>query len=160
MQPHERRILGADGQHLLRLADDGLEVAFLVGIVDGDASLLAVQQELHPGEAALQLSDLGDRADGIEHLGGDALDVLPLRHGEDEPVRRRQRGLDGPQGRGPAGADRRGHTGEQHHFPKREHGQSQSFSHSKLLLANPRFTRGKGQTNERSRAALHRPCQA
>ncbi len=83
---------------------------------------LAVQQELHAGEPSLELSDAGDGADGVEHLGGDILDVLPLRDREDQPVRRCQRGLDGPQSAGrpaPIGAvtpgkrttSRRGSTG-------------------------------------------------
>ena len=92
-------ILGIERQHLLGLAHDGLEIALLLGVVDGDAALLAVEQQLHAGQPALELPDPGDGADGVEHVGGHALDVLPLGHREDQPLGRRQRGLDGPQRR-------------------------------------------------------------
>ena len=129
MQAYERRILGVEGEHFLGLADDGLEVPLLVGVMNGDAPLLTMEEQLHAGEPALELPDLGDRADGVEHVGVHAFDVLPLRDGEDEPLGRRQRGLDGAQRRRTAGADRRGDPWKQHHLAQRQDRQSQSFGH-------------------------------
>ena len=143
VQGHERRILGVEGQHLLGLAHDGLEVPLLVGIVNGDAALLAVQQELHPRQPALQLPDLGDGADGVQHIRGHAFDVLPLGDGEDEPLRRRQRGLDGAQRGWTSRADRRGHAGKQHNLAQRQDGQCQTFGHVETTPSESPYDRGK-----------------
>ena len=120
VQGDERRILGVERQHLLGLAHDGLEVAVLVGVVDRDAAPLAVEQQLHAGQPPLELADARDGPDGVEHLGVDVLDVLPLRDREDQPVGRGQRRLDGAQRSRPPRADRRGDARKQHDLPKRE----------------------------------------
>ena len=158
MERDKGRIFRIERQHFLRLANDGLEVAVLFAVVNRDAPALAVQQELHAGEPALELSDAGDGSDGVEHLGGHILDVLPLRDREDQPVRRRQCGFDGPQrGRAPS-PDRRGHAREKDDLAQRKHGQCQSFSHSVLLLPSPRL-RGKNDRLPSERpSALHPLC--
>ena len=129
VQRHERRVLGIDRKHLLGLAHDGLEIALLLGVVDGDAALLAVEQQLHAGKTPLELPDLGDGADRVQHIGVDALDVLTLAHREDEALRGCERGLDRPKGRRSPGSDRGGDPGEQHHLAQRQHRQSQTFGH-------------------------------
>ena len=83
---HERRLVSIEGQHLLGFPHDRLEVAFLVAIVDGDAPPLTVQQQLHAGQPSLKLSDPGDRADGVQDIGGDIFHVLPLRDRKDQPL--------------------------------------------------------------------------
>ena len=97
MQRHKRRIIRPDGKHFLRFADDGLEVAIPLAVMNGDAALLAVEQELHAGQPALKLADPGDGANGVECFRGHALHVLPLGDGEDQTVGRGQRRFDGAQ---------------------------------------------------------------
>ena len=119
VQRDEGRILRAEGLHLLGLADDGLEVALLVAVVHRDAAPLTVEQQLHAGQAALHLADPGDGADGVEAVGGDLLEILPLRDGEDQPVRCGQRRLDRAQRPGPPGTDRRRDAREENDLPER-----------------------------------------
>jgi hypothetical protein len=88
--------------------------------VDSNAAPLAVEQQLHARQSALQLADARDRADGVECFRGHALDVLPLGYGEDQTVGTGQRGLNGTQrGRTPS-ADRRGDTRKKDDLPQRE----------------------------------------
>ncbi len=129
VQRDEGGILGAERLHLLGLAHDGLEVALLVAIVHRDAAPLAVEQQLHARQAALHLPDPGDGADGVEAVGSDLLEILPLGDGEDQPVRRGQGRLDRAQCSGPAGADGRRDTREEHHLAERQDRQGQTFSH-------------------------------
>ena len=42
----------------------------------GTAEFSTMEEQLHAGEPALELPDLGDRADGVEHVGVHAFDVL------------------------------------------------------------------------------------
>ena len=137
VQGDEGRILRVEGCHLLGLAHDGLEVAVLVGVVDGDAAPLAVEQQLHAGQPALELADPGDGPDGVEHLGSHAFDVLPLGDREHQPLGLAQRALDGAKRRGPPRADRRGDPGEQHDLAKRQHRQCQTFGHLSITPSNP-----------------------
>ena len=129
MQRHECRLVRTQGKHFLRLADDRLEIAVFLGIVEGDAALLAVQQELHPGEAPLHLPDTGDGADGIQDFGGHALDVLPLGDREYDPVRGGERSFDCAQRAGTPSADRRGDARKENDLPKGKHRQCEAFSH-------------------------------
>jgi hypothetical protein len=55
VERHEGRIFGIDGRQLLGVADDRLEVSVLLGDVNADAAVFAVQQELHAAQAALEL---------------------------------------------------------------------------------------------------------
>ena len=118
----ESRILRVQGLHLLGLADDGLQMAVLLDDLHRDSAVFAVEQKLHAGEPALELADAGHGADGVEHLGGDRLNVLPLRDREDQPPRRVQSGFDRLQGGGLAGVDRRRHTRQQYEVPQRRTG--------------------------------------
>ncbi len=129
MQRHERGIFRIERQHLLGLAHDGLEISLAVAVVDRDPAPLAVQQQLHPRQASLELPDPGDGPDRVEDVGAHALDVLTLGHGEDQSLGSRQRGLDGPERGRPARADRRGDAREQHDLTQRQDRQSQTFTH-------------------------------
>ncbi len=83
MERHERRVLGVDRQHLLRLPDHRLQVAVLLAVVQRDATLLTVEQQLHAAQPPLHLTDARDGAHGVERLGRNRLHVLPLRDRED-----------------------------------------------------------------------------
>jgi hypothetical protein len=128
VEAHERRILEVERRELLGLAYDTLEIAVLVPDMHRDATALAMEQQLHPGESALHLPDPGDGTDGVEPLGLHLFHVLPLGHREDQAIRRGQRGLDGAKSRRTTGADRRRCSREQHDLPEREHGKLQSFT--------------------------------
>ncbi len=105
--------------------------------MNGNAPPLAVEQQLHAGEAALQLPDAGDGADSIERLGCDGVHVLPLGHCEDELVRMLECRLDGAQRSRPAGPDRGGDTGEEHDFAEGQHRQCQTFGHPDSFSMRP-----------------------
>jgi hypothetical protein len=130
MERDERGVFNVQGKHLLGLAHDRLEISLFFSVVDGNAAPLTVEQQLHAGKPALKLSDAGDGPDGVQHIGADALDILALRHSEDQALRARQRGFYRSQRGGAPSTDRRGDTGEQHDLPERKDGQCQSFGHS------------------------------
>ena len=130
VEADEGRVVGVEGLHLLGLADDRLEIAGLVAHVHHDSATLAVQQQLHAGQPALDLPDPGDRPDRVEAFGGDLLDVLALADGEDEPLRCGERGLDRAHRARPPGPEGGRHAGEEHHFAKRKHRERQSLGHS------------------------------
>src|SRR6059036_223138 len=133
VQGDERRIRGIQRRQVVDLVDHGLEVAAVIRIVEGRTPALAVQQQLHAAEAALDLADLGDRAGRVQHVGSDRIDVLALRHGKNEAGVALQRRLDGTQRRGASGAHRGRDTRKQHDLPKRKHGERQSFRHGHEL---------------------------
>ncbi len=150
----ESRILRVQGLHLLRLADDGLQVAVLLDDLHRDSAVFAVEEKLHAGEPPLELADAGHGADGVEHLGGDRLNVLTLRHREHQPLRRVQSGFNRLQGGGLAGVDRRRHARQQHEVPQRQNGKGHSFTHLDLLVdrgasegswSRIRITKGRGR---------------
>jgi hypothetical protein len=132
VQADERRILGVQGRHIVDLVDHCFEVAAVVGVVHRRTPMLAVQQQLHATQPALDLADLGDRPRGIKHRGGDGIDVLPLCDGEDEAGVALQRSFDGAQGGRTPRADRRGHSRKQHDLPERKHRERQSVRHRRI----------------------------
>jgi hypothetical protein len=130
VQRDERRILGVHRRQLLGVPDDGLEPpALVLRVVHRDGAAVAVHQELHPGEAPLDLPDAGDGPDGMEGGGVHPLGVLPLGDGKDQLVLGLERRLEGAEGPGAAGADRRGDPGEEHDLPEGEDGKRQAFRH-------------------------------
>src|SRR6059036_3384160 len=133
VQGDERRIRGVQRRQVVDLVDHGLEVTPVIRKVEGRTPALAVQQQLHAAEAALDLADLGDRPGRVQHVGSDRIDVLALRHGKNEAGVALQRRLDGTQRRGASGAHRGRDTRKQHDLPKRKHGERQSFRHGHEL---------------------------
>ena len=92
----ERRVVLVDRRHLLDRHDDGAEVAVGRRVLERGRALLALEQELHAAEAALDLPDAGDDAHRVEDVGRRLVGVVALRDGEDEPVALERR-LDGAQ---------------------------------------------------------------
>src|SRR6202035_3169246 len=131
---HEAGALGVERLHLLGLARRRLEAAVALDDAHGDGAVLALQQELHPGEAALHLADAGYGADGVEVLRADLFFVVALRHREDHAVGGRQRGLDGPEGPRTAGVDRRGDAREEDEVLQGKDGKAQALRHLAPLL--------------------------
>ena len=154
VERHEGRVVDVERGQLLGIPDHGVEIAVLFADVHRDAAPFAVEEQLHAGQAALQLSDSGDRADGVEVVGGDLLDVLPLGDREHQLVRRGQRGLDGAQGSGPTGADRRGDSGEEHDVAERKDGNGESLGHFEILTA---LSRGRKWQGNLCRASSNAP---
>ncbi len=109
----------------------------MLRVVHRDGAALAVHQELHPGEAPLDLADAGDGPDGVKGRGVHPLGVLPLGDGEDQLVLGLEGRLEGAKGPGASGADRRGHSREEHDLPEGEDGQRQAFRHVVLLGQPP-----------------------
>ncbi len=158
VETDEGRVLRIERLHLLGLQHDGLEVAVLLSHMHGDATTLAVQQELHAREATLHLADAGDGADGEETLGVDRLHILPLGHGEDQPVRGGEGRLDGAKRSGPTGADWRGGSGEQHDFAQGKDGEYQTlgrFRHLSSLQTFWRIGRTAGERHFRVHPMCH-----
>ena len=100
--------------------------------LEGGGACLALQQQLHAAEAALDLTDPGDDAGGIEHVSGRLVGVVALRDGKDEAVAFERR-LDGPQGPGSPSGDRGGEAGENDLPAKGQDGQGLSFGHGMAL---------------------------
>ena len=111
MERDEGRVVLVDRLHLLDRHHDGAEVAVGRGVLERRRALLALEQELHAAEAALDLADAGDDAHRVEDVRRRLVGVVALRDGEDEPVAL-ERGLDGAQRSRPAGGDRRGEARE------------------------------------------------
>ena len=59
----------------------------MLGDVNADAPVLAVEQELDAAQAALELADPGDGADGVQRLRRDVVGVGTLGDREDQLVR-------------------------------------------------------------------------
>jgi hypothetical protein len=97
--------------------------------MDGNPTVLAMEQQLHAGKPALKLPDAGDRSNGVEGLRGHALDVLPLRDREHQPVGAGQRRFDGAQSSRATSTYRGSDAGKEDDFPQRKNRQSQSFGH-------------------------------
>jgi hypothetical protein len=116
-------------QNVESVTSDALDTIGTIARIGPLQRGLSDLQQLHAGKPALQLSNAGDGSNGIERVGGDALDILPLRDREDQPVGSRQRRLDGAQSGRTAGANRRGDPREEDDLPQRKNGQSQSFGH-------------------------------
>jgi hypothetical protein len=137
VQGDEGRVFRVERGHLFGLTHDGLEKALPVGVMDGDAPPLPVEQQLHSRQAALHLADAGDGTDGIEHFWGNALDVLPLRDGEHQPIGLAEGRLDGSQRGWASGPDGCGHPGKQHDLAQRQHRESQTFRHRSTTPSDP-----------------------
>ena len=67
-----------------RLDDGRLEAPVLLLDPHRDAARLPLEEQARSADAPLDRADRGDRPDRVEELGRDALEVLPLRDGEDE----------------------------------------------------------------------------
>ena len=65
-------------------------------VLERGRALLALEQQLHAAEAALDLADPGDHAHRVEDLGRRLVGVVALGDGEDQPVAF-EGGLDRPQ---------------------------------------------------------------
>src|SRR3989454_7129894 len=107
MQRYERCILLIERGQIRRFADGRFEIAVRLAVMHGRTAAIPMQDQLHAAEIALHLADAGDRAGGVEHAGGDLIDVLFLSDGKDLAVGLLQSGFYGAQCRGTARANRR-----------------------------------------------------
>ncbi len=111
-----------------------LQVAVGRGVLERGGALLALEQELHAAQAALDLPDAGDDAHRVEDVGRRLVGVVALGDGEDEPVAL-ERGLDGAQRARPAGGDRRGQAREDDRPAQREDGERLALSHGAVPVS-------------------------
>ena len=131
-------------RHLGRHDDDGFQhPALLLRDAHRDAAALPFEEEPHAAEAALDRAHLRDRADRVETLGRDLLDVRALREREDERLALAQRGLHGAHRSAAPRGDRRRDAREEDGVAEGENGQSQRFRHAganaRLHRAIPRI---------------------
>src|SRR2546427_10064215 len=124
IQSYEGGILFVARSEVLSFADGRFEIAVRLAVMYGRTAAVPMQDELHAAEIALNLADAGDRAGGVEHAGGDLIDVLFLSDGKDLAVGLLQSGFYGAQCRGTARTNRRRNAGEQHGIAQRKDGQS------------------------------------
>ena len=94
---------------------------------DGGA-LLALEQQLHAAEAALDLADARDDAHRVEDVRRRLVGVVALCDGEDESVTLECR-LDGAQRPRPPGGDRRRQAGKNDRPPQRQNGECLACCH-------------------------------
>ena len=105
---HEGGVGGVERRHLLGFDDDRLEPAVRFLDSHGDAARSSLEDEPRPADTALDLSDGGDRPDGVEELGGYRLDVLTLGNGEHQLLGALHRHFDGVKSSRAADGDREG----------------------------------------------------
>src|SRR5688500_5702524 len=127
----ERGVVLIERCHLLDGHDDRAQVIVALRVLECRRALLALKQQLHAAESALNLADLGDDAHRVENLGRRLVGVVALRHGEHETIAA-QGGLDRTQGSRAAGGDRRREAGEDDRSAKRENWQYLPLSHSTM----------------------------
>ncbi len=162
MQGNEARIRIIHRREVVHVAHHGDEMAVLLDHLQCHRAALAVQEQLHPRHAALQLADLGDGADQVEPVRGDGFDVFLLGHREDELVGRGEGSFDRLEGHGTACPDRSRDAREEHHVAQGEDGKGQTFSHE-VLLETQRLDGDRRGAVHRSTARWggkgHPPCQ-
>ena len=140
-QCDEGRIVRLDRRLFHRLHDDRFDVSGTLGVLQRGSALLAVQDQLHAAQPALHLPDPRDRAHAVQQGRGHRVDIFALGDGKDQPGLGLERGLDGPQGGGPARADRGGHAGKQHHVPQRQDREGKPLRHSSSSPGKSHFER-------------------
>jgi hypothetical protein len=136
----EGGIVVVHGIHLLDRHHDGGEIVVRRRVLERGGALLALQQELHAAEPALDLADAGDDAHRVEDLGRRLVGVVALRDGEDESVALERR-LDRPQRPRTSRRDGRGEPREDDRPPQRKDGQGLSLSHELTCLSGTRAER-------------------
>ena len=124
MQCYERGIFLIERGEILRFAHGRFEIAVCLAIMHGGPAAFAVQDQLHATEIALNLADPRDGPGGVEHAGGDLIDILLLGNRKDLAVGLFEGGFYGAQCRRTARANRRRHTGKQHGIAQRQDGQT------------------------------------
>ena len=142
-------VLEIERHHLLGGDDDGRQVPFHLGVVQGRGAL-TLQEQLHPAQAALDLTDAGDHARGEENVGRRLLRVVALGDGEDQTVPLECR-FDGTQGTRAPRRNRRGDPGEHDSPAKRQDRKSLTLTHEK--------SRAKGMAPKEWHVS-HRPVYA
>ncbi len=113
VQRFERRVVVVERLHFLGRHHDRREVAFAGGVLKRRGPLLALQQQLHAAEPALDLPDPRDDAHRVENVWRGLVGVVALRDREDESLVL-ERGFDRAQRPRPAGRNGRGEARENH----------------------------------------------
>ncbi len=139
VEREEDRVLRVRRRHLGRVHDDRLQhPALLLRHAHRDAAALALEEEAHPAEAALDRAHLRDRPDRVEAVRRHALDVRALGEREDERLRLAQRRLDRADRPRAARGDRRRHAGEEHGVAEGEDREGQGFRHGQPNVGHSR----------------------
>src|SRR5712664_1989539 len=86
MQRYERGILLTNRGQIRRFANGRFEIAVRLAVMHRRTAAFPMQDQLHAAEIALNLADARDRAGGVEHAGGNLIDVFFLCDGEDLAV--------------------------------------------------------------------------
>jgi hypothetical protein len=128
VQRDERGIVLVDGLHLVHGNDHGAEIAFRCRVLQRSRAHLALQQQLHTPESALDLTDARDHTHLIKNVRRRLVGVVALRDGEHESFAP-QRCLDRPQRTRPTCRDRRGEPRKNHGAAQREDRQGLALSH-------------------------------
>jgi len=72
------RVVGVEGEHLLRFMEGGDHVLVLFLVTDRDSAIVAVEQEAHTRRPPLHRSDGRDTSHAVEDVRRDVLAVFPL----------------------------------------------------------------------------------
>ncbi len=132
-QSDEGGIMQIGRRDLGRRNHRGHQVALALRDPHRDRAALAVQDQLHAGETAMNLADPGDRADGVEPIRADLVEILPLGQRQDLGLGVAQRGVNGPERSRAARPDGHRDAGKEDRLAKRQDGELQLIGHSSLL---------------------------
>jgi len=105
--------------HFLSWNDNGTQIPVRRCVLEGGSALLALQQQLHATEPALDLTDARNHAHRVQDIRRRLLGVVALCNGEHETVAF-EGGFDCSQSRRPAGRYRLGEAWKYYSPPERE----------------------------------------
>ena len=124
MQRYERGILLIERSEIRRFTYGRLEITVGLAVMDGGPAGFPVEDQLDATQIALHLTDSRNRSGGVQHAGGDLIDILFLRDRKDLAVGALEGGFYGTQCRRTARANWRRDAGKQHGVAQRQDGQT------------------------------------
>jgi hypothetical protein len=124
----KRRIVFIDRVHFFGRHDYGAEITVSSIVLESGSALLALKQQLHSAESALNLSDSRNDPHGVQYVRSGLVSIVALRNGKYESVALEGR-LDGAKSSGPARRNRRGESRKDYCSAKWQNGYSLTLSH-------------------------------
>ena len=129
VQRFECSIFQVERHHLFGRYDHGRQISVDLLILKCGSTLLALQEQLHAAQPALNLPDAGNHAGGKEDVGRWLFGVVALSNGKHESITL-EGGLDRPECAGTTRRDRGGNSGEHDGPAQRQDGKCLALAHT------------------------------